>query len=179
VLAVIAVATVAWRLLPDDTEPSKATRTLPRGRILIHPARTPKQCLTEGRDRLDAYNSAVAVRLPCADVPLPRICLAPAGDGDYRIQWRHPQFGTGCLTVMDSGPVKGMLEPRSDCAHATRFLVEPTDTPMAGGYRIRPAPASAGLCIGIAEGDTGQGAEAVQERCTPSAADQQYIIAAQ
>ncbi len=100
------------------------------GWVTIRPAGRTDLCLTDGRDRRGVYGSAVAVHLPCAGAPVPRTYLEPAGAGLYRIQWHHPELGKGCLTVMDTGPVKGMLEPRDDCAGATLFRAEPA----------RPAP---------------------------------------
>ncbi|MFB0621186.1 RICIN domain-containing protein [Streptomyces sp. AGS-58] len=76
---------------------------------------------------------------------------------------------------MSTGPVKGMLEPRMDCAQATLFRMEAASTDRAGGYRLRPADSS--KCIGIAGNASAQGAEAIEEPCT-GAADQRYLIRA-
>ncbi|MFG2512518.1 helix-turn-helix domain-containing protein [Streptomyces sp. NPDC048584] len=163
----------AWGLLHDSSDdPAAAFRAPADGWVTIHPAHTPDLCLTDGRDRDGAYPSAVAAQLPCAQATVPRTYLERAGGNFYRIQWHHPQEGKGCLTVMSSGPVKGMLEPRDDCARATLFRVEAT----AGdgkGFRLRPANSS--MCIGIADNDTAEGAEATEERCT-GAADQRFLI---
>ncbi|MFD7894940.1 helix-turn-helix domain-containing protein [Streptomyces sp. NPDC059743] len=181
-LMVLPLALVAWALLPDDsadpdapTAPATGSRTPADGWVTIRPARTPDLCLTDGRDRDGAYASAVAVQLPCARATVPRTYLEPVGEGMYRIQWHHPQEGRGCLTVMSTGPVKGMLEPRNDCARATLFLLQPTAADSTGSFLLRPANSS--RCTGIADDDTAEGAEATEERCT-GAADQRFLIRA-
>lgn len=179
-LLVPLLALAAWAMFPDDSDdhgaPSgsaTASRAPVDGWVTVRPLRTPDLCLTDGRDRAGAYPNAVAVQLPCARATVPRTYLEPAGEGFYRIQWHHPQEGKGCLTVMSSGPVKGMLEPRNDCAQATLFHVEPASADAADGFRLRPA--HSGRCVGMA-GDVGaEGAEAVEERCT-GAADQRFLI---
>jgi hypothetical protein len=174
------LALVAWRLLPDGSGSPGASggpdvSGIPVGWVTIRPARTPSLCLTDGRDRKGAYANAIAVQLPCVQATVPRTYLEPAGAGLYRIQWHHPQEGKGCLTVMSTGPVKGMLEPRNDCGRATLFRVEATAAGSARRFRLRPANSS--RCIGIAGDDTAAGAEAVEERCT-GAADQRFLIRA-
>ncbi|MET8454229.1 XRE family transcriptional regulator [Streptomyces sp. NPDC005209] len=178
-LTVLLFALATWWLLPDSPDTSgapaaadTASRTPVKGWVTIRPIRTPELCLTDGRDREGAYDSAVAVQLPCAQATVPRTYLEPAGQGLYRIQWHHPQEGTGCLTVMSSGPVKGMLEPRENCAQATVFRIEAT-AGDSQGFRLRPVNSS--MCIGIARNDTTQGAEATEERCT-GAAGQRFLI---
>ncbi|WP_327318031.1 helix-turn-helix transcriptional regulator [Streptomyces sp. NBC_01235] len=152
-----------------------ASRAPVDGWVTVRPVRTPDLCLTDGRDRGGAYGSAVAVQLPCARATVPRTYLEPFGEGLYRIQWHHPQLGKGCLTIMSTGPVKGMLEPRNDCGQATLFRVEAASADDAGGFRLRPAHGS--TCIGMAGDDSTVGAEAVEERCT-GAADQRFLIRA-
>jgi hypothetical protein len=173
------VATVWW-LLPDDPNglgAPTATATAPRapadGWVTIRPARTPDLCLTDGRDRDGAYDSAVAVQLPCAQATVPRTYLEPAGAGLYRVQWHHPQMGKGCLTVMGDDQIKGMLEPRKDCTQGTLFRLEPTAADSARTFRLRPAHTN--QCIGIVDDDTAEGAEAIEERCTGKA-DQRFLI---
>ncbi|MFG2933951.1 XRE family transcriptional regulator [Streptomyces achromogenes] len=175
-LAVLALA--AWALLPDGSKDpggpvsSAAPSLTPAGGWgTIRPARTPDLCVTDGRDRAGAYGSAVAVQLPCAQATVPRTYLEPAGEGLYRIQWHHPQHGKGCLTVMGADQIKGMLEPRRNCAQGTLFRLEPA----AGAFRLRPST-SAG-CLGIVGDDTTAGAEVIEERCT-GAADQRFLIRA-
>ncbi|MFE2588392.1 helix-turn-helix domain-containing protein [Streptomyces anthocyanicus] len=172
-LMVPPLALGAWGLLPDSSGAPAASRAPSEGWVTIRPARTPDLCLTDGRDREGAYASAVAAQLPCARATVPRTYLEPAGDGLYRIQWHHPEEGKGCLTVMSTGPVKGMLEPRDDCSEATRFrLAAAADD--GEGFRLRPADGSG--CIGIADDDdTTVGAEAIEERCT-DAADQRFLV---
>ncbi|MFF4352902.1 XRE family transcriptional regulator [Streptomyces sp. NPDC001530] len=179
-LTVSLLALVIWALASGSSDAPgapAAAATTPRipavGWVTIRPARTPDLCLTDGRDRDGAYASAVAVQLPCAQATVPRTYLEPAGEGLYRIQWHHPQHGRGCLTVMSTGPVKGMLEPRDDCGQATLFRVEATAADSVEGFRLRPANSS--RCIGIADRDTTEEAEAIQERCTGTA-DQRFLI---
>ncbi|WP_244315824.1 helix-turn-helix domain-containing protein [Streptomyces albidochromogenes] len=169
-------AVVLWMLLPDSSDgPGRqaadagALRAPTDGWVTIRIARAPELCLTDGRDRRGAYADAVAVQLPCARAPVPRTYLEPAGEGLYRVQWHHPQQGKGCLTVMSTGPVKGMLEPRDNCGGATLFHVEAT----AGGHRLRPNHSS--QCVGISGDETNEAAEAILERCT-GAADQRFLI---
>ncbi|MEU4979682.1 helix-turn-helix transcriptional regulator [Streptomyces sp. NPDC021969] len=171
-LMVPPLALGAWGLLPDSSGAPAASQAPTEGWVTIRPARTPDLCLTDGRDREGAYASAVAAQLPCARATVPRTYLEPAGDGLYRIQWHHPEEGKGCLTVMSTGPVKGMLEPRDDCSEATLFrLAAAADD--GEGFRLRPADGSG--CIGIADDDTTVGAEAIEERCT-DAPDQRFFV---
>ncbi|MGW2057839.1 helix-turn-helix domain-containing protein [Streptomyces sp. NPDC001840] len=190
---VLPLALAAWALFPDGSgdpstpaasgpsavpgpsaAPAAASRTPADGWVTIRPARTPSLCLTDGRDRDGTYASAVAVQLPCTQATVPRTYLEPVGEGLYRIQWHHPQEGRGCLTVMSTGPVKGMLEPRNNCAPATLFRLQPA-TDSTGGFQLRPANSS--RCIGIVDNDIAKGAEATEERCT-GAADQHFLVRA-
>ncbi|WP_447035138.1 RICIN domain-containing protein [Streptomyces sp. DSM 118878] len=139
----------------------------------IRPAGAPSLCVTEGRDRKGLYQSAVAVQRDCAQATLPRTYLEEVGAGRYRIQWHHPEFGIGCLTVMNGGPVPGMLEPWDACAAATVFLVEAVETPVPGGFRIREE--STGQCVGMAGGGTSAGVEVTRQACT-SAVSQEFFI---
>ncbi|MEU4656023.1 XRE family transcriptional regulator [Streptomyces sp. NPDC023723] len=168
-LAVSLLALVAWTLLSGDSARSGPAAAPADGWVTIRPARTADLCLTDGRDREGAYGSAVAVQLPCAQAPVPRTYLEPMGEELYRIQWHHPQMGKGCLTVMGEDQLKGMLEPREDCAQGTLFRLEPA----TGAFRLRPATSSG--CIGIVGDDTTAGAEAIEEPCT-GAADQRFIV---
>ncbi|WP_280889514.1 helix-turn-helix transcriptional regulator [Streptomyces sp. LBL] len=173
-LLVPVLALAAWELLPDSSDgPAADSRTPTDGWVTIRPARTPDLCVTDGRERRGLYGSAIAVQLPCAQATVPRTYLEPAGENLYRIQWHHPQEGKGCLTVMSTGPVKDMIEPRNDCAQATLFRLEPADADRAGGFRLRPVHSS--HCIGIVDDDTAEGAEAIEERCT-GRADQLFLL---
>ncbi|WP_327292774.1 RICIN domain-containing protein [Streptomyces sp. NBC_01198] len=172
-LVVLGLALAAWALLPDS--PGTSSRLPADGWVTIRPARTPDLCLTDGRDRKGAYDNAVAVQLPCAQAAVPRTYLEPVGEGLYRIQWLHPVEGKGCLAVMSTGPVKGMLQPLNDCAKATLFRLEPAGSAGAEDFRFRPVNSS--RCIGIAGDDTSEGAEATEEQCT-HAADQRFLIRA-
>ncbi|MEU6366928.1 XRE family transcriptional regulator [Streptomyces sp. NPDC046931] len=179
-LVVPPLALAAWGLFPGGSDDSgapaasaTASRPVTDGWVTIRPARTPALCLTDGRDRGGAYPNAVAVQLPCARATVPRTYLEPVGGGLYRIQWHHPQEGRGCLTVMSAGPVKGMLEPRDDCARATLFRLEPAAADGSAGYRLRVTPG--GRCVGIVDDDTTEGAEAAEEPCT-GGSDQRFVV---
>ncbi|MFE6174472.1 XRE family transcriptional regulator [Streptomyces sp. NPDC056464] len=170
-LVVPMLALVTWGLLSGDSAEQGTPGSPADGWVTIRPARTADLCLTDGRDRDGVYDSAVAVQLPCAQAPVPRTYLEPTGEGLYRIQWHHPQMGKGCLTVMGDDQIKGMLEPRQNCAQGTLFRLEPS----AGAFRLRPAGGSG--CIGIVDNDTTVGAEAIEERCS-GAADQRFLVRA-
>ncbi|MGW1598675.1 helix-turn-helix domain-containing protein [Streptomyces sp. NPDC002343] len=178
-------ATLGAGSLFDASAPPTAPPAMPVSglRILavgswarIHPARTPGLCLTEGRDRRGRYKTAVAAQRPCAKAALPHVFLEPLAKDIVQIQWHHPRFGIGCLTVLRDGPGRDLLEPRDDCAdddRAQRFRVEPFGPSAAGRFRIRPVVT--GQCLSLRDQDTGDGAEVVQGRCS-GAADQDFLI---
>jgi hypothetical protein len=181
VLGAALVAVGVWGLLPAGSggqgEPVVAAddpSTPTDGWVTIRPAHEADLCLTDGRDRGGAYDSAVVVQLPCDQAPVPRTYLEPAGEGLYRVQWHHPQEGKGCLTVMGGGPVKGMIEPRDDCTRATLFRLEPAPDGSAG-FRFRPT--RSGQCVGTAGRTAAEGAEAVQEPCADTP-DQYFVVRA-
>ncbi|MET9557294.1 XRE family transcriptional regulator [Streptomyces sp. NPDC006645] len=172
-ILLLAAGALALAYVLNGSGSSSAAEGPAEGWSQIRPAATPDLCLTEGRARNGRYDSAVAVQHPCADAAPPRVYLEGVGDGLYRVQWHHPEFGKGCLTALTSGPVQGMFEPRDNCDEATRFHVEPADAPLADGYRLRLADSE--LCVGIVDGETGPGAEAIQQECGEQA-DQQFLV---
>ncbi|MET9962807.1 helix-turn-helix domain-containing protein [Streptomyces sp. NPDC006326] len=131
----------------------------------IRPARTPELCLTAGKERSGRYGSEVAVQRPCAE-PGPRTFLQPVGDDLAAIKWEHPTSkAMGCLTVLDSGPAKGLVEPQDDCGagrDAQLFRIERFGT-TAEGYRLRSARTA--NCLGVLDGETVAGAEVVPQPC--------------
>ncbi|MEW2439628.1 XRE family transcriptional regulator [Streptomyces caniferus] len=142
----------------------------------IHPARTPKLCLTEGRDRTGRYPTAIAAQRSCTNVALPQVFLEPLGKEIVQIQWHHPKYGIGCLTVLLKGPGIDLLEPRDDCADDNRtqqFHIERFGPPDTVHFRIRPV--ITGRCLGLRHQDTQDGAEVVQGRCS-GATDQDFLI---
>ncbi|MGY0067178.1 helix-turn-helix domain-containing protein [Streptomyces sp. QTS137] len=142
----------------------------------IHPARTPELCLTEGRDRTGRYQTAVAAQRPCTKAVLPLVFLEPLGKDTVQIQWHHPKYGIGCLTVLLKGPGRDLLEPRDDCADDNRtqqFRIEPFGPPATAHFRVRPVVT--GRCLSLRDQDTEDGAEIVQGRCS-GAADQDFLI---
>jgi hypothetical protein len=163
---------------PPPTD-APAGRQPAAGWSRIRPAHTMTAdlCLTEGRERDGSSSRPIAAQQPCAQATPPRTSLQPLGDGIFRIWWNHPRHGPGCLTVMDGGKGQGYrIEPWDDCPDTRdfqKFRVEPVDTPLPGGYRLRPVHSD--LCIGFADPDAVVGAEANQEHCT-GAADQEFMI---
>ncbi|MEV0123322.1 RICIN domain-containing protein [Streptomyces sp. NPDC050703] len=142
----------------------------------IHPARTPELCLTEGRDRTGRYETAVAAQRRCGKSGSPQLYLEPVGRDTVQIQWHHPKYGIGCLTVLPSGPGRDLLEPRDDCAEdnrAQQFRIERFGPPSTGHFRIRPV--GSGHCLSLRHQDTHDGAEIIQGRCS-GAADQDFRI---
>ncbi|MET9372502.1 helix-turn-helix domain-containing protein [Streptomyces griseoflavus] len=142
----------------------------------VHPARTPELCLTEGRDRTGRYPTAVAAQLPCTGAALPQVFLEPLDKNIVQIQWHHPKYGIGCLTVLSRGPGRDLLEPRDDCADdngAQRFRIERFGSFAPVHFRIRPVVT--GHCLSLRNQDTEDGAEVVQGRCS-GAPDQEFLI---
>lgn len=143
---------------------------------LIHPARTPQLCLTEGRDRTGRYATAVVAQKPCTQAALPHVFVEPIGQDTVQIQWHHPEYGIGCLTVLLDGPGRDLLEPRDDCADdnpAQRFRIEPFGPEAAAHFRIRPVGTD--QCLSLRDQDTAADTEVVQGRCS-SAPDQEFLI---
>ncbi|WP_244329975.1 RICIN domain-containing protein [Streptomyces platensis] len=125
----------------------------------IHPARTPELCLTEGKDRTGRCQTAIAAQQNCEKAIQPRVFLEPLGKNIVQIQWHHPKYGIGCLTVLANGPERNLLERYG-----------PPDT---AHFRIRPVIAN--QCLSLSDQDTIEGAEIVQGRCS-GAADQNFLI---
>ncbi|MGW6741541.1 helix-turn-helix domain-containing protein [Streptomyces sp. NPDC055025] len=158
--------------------PSVAPARSPvQGRSRIRPIGSPGSCLTEGRAAGGVYGSAVAVQGPCTGSAQPRTYLKAVGDGLFHIQWEHPvDGGIGCLTVLDSGPVKDFLEPWDDCGRtrlSQHFRMEAVDEPVPGGYRIRPAHTD--LCVSIRGQTRDTTREAVQKPCDGEAWQEFFV----
>ncbi|MEU7089233.1 XRE family transcriptional regulator [Streptomyces achromogenes] len=142
----------------------------------IHPARTPELCLTEGRDRTGRYRTAVAAQRLCGEAGLPQVYLEPVAENTVQIQWHHPKYGIGCLTVLSKGAARNLLEPRDDCAddnQAQRFRIESIGPRATARFLIRPAVT--GQCLSLRDQDTEEGTEIVQGRCS-GAGDQDFLI---
>ncbi|MGW3426145.1 helix-turn-helix domain-containing protein [Streptomyces phaeochromogenes] len=142
----------------------------------IHPVRTSEFCVTEGRDRTGHYKTAVAAQQLCAEAVQPRVFLEPLGKNIVQIQWHHPKYSIGCLTVLLKGPGRDLLEPRDDCAdddRAQQFRIDPVGPSAAAHFRLRPV--STGRCLSLRDQGTGVGTEIVQGRCS-GAADQEFQI---
>ncbi|MFI1420066.1 RICIN domain-containing protein [Streptomyces sp. NPDC020731] len=132
----------------------------------IRRAQFPELCVTAGSERSRRYPSEVAVQRPCAEPGGPRTFFQPVGDDLTNIKWEHPvDKGMGCLTILDSGPVAGLVEPWDECRpdmDAQLFRIERFG-PEADGYRLRRAHTD--HCLGIRDGEATSGAEAVQQPC--------------
>ncbi|MER6528589.1 RICIN domain-containing protein [Streptomyces sp. NPDC001508] len=143
----------------------------------IHPARTPEMCITEGRDRTHRYTTAVAAQYPCKNADEPHTYIEPLGDNLVQIQWHHPKYEIGCLTVLLDGPGRDLIEPREDCTEdnpAQTFRIEPIGPPAAAHFRIRPVATD--QCLSLRDQDVDDGAEIVQGRCS-GARDQKFLVA--
>ncbi|MFC9228566.1 helix-turn-helix domain-containing protein [Streptomyces decoyicus] len=164
-------ATDAARARPPEILPVRSAGSWAR----IRPARPAGLCLTAGRERSGRYRSEVAVQRPCTE-PGPRTFLQPAAGDLTAIKWEHPVTkGMGCLTILDSGPAQGLVEPQQNCQtdkDAQLFRIE-RYSPTAQGYRLRRAQTD--LCLGIRDGAAAAGAEAVQEPCGARPA-QRFLI---
>ncbi|MEV7230780.1 helix-turn-helix domain-containing protein [Polymorphospora sp. NPDC051019] len=161
----------------DENAPTPAVQPPADGIYLIRTAGAPHMCLTEGRDRQGRYQHAVAAQVPCASA-IPQTSLKATGNGLFFIRWRHPDGGIGCLTVLQAGPIRDMLEPREDCSDenpAQHFRFEPVaddTTPRTGRLRA----AGSGLCLGLLDPTGAEtAAEAVQEPCDQHI-DQRFVL---
>jgi hypothetical protein len=180
-VSAVLAALGTFMLFRDDAQPQADSRDRPApadGWYRIRPAHIPGRdlCFGEGRERNRRTVRDLMVQRPCADV-VPDTYLERVGVGVYHIQWHHPQNGVGCLTVDDALPGPGALVKPADCTGAPhqRYLLEPVDTPVAGGFRMRPV--HSGLCLGVLGGveDVEPGAEAVQTSCSGQA-DQEFLL---
>ncbi|WP_326609457.1 XRE family transcriptional regulator [Streptomyces scopuliridis] len=179
VVVALALASTSWFLMPDG-ESTPTAGAVAEGWSRIRPVGSPSLCVTEGRQRSGAYKNAIAVQRSCAQAVPPRTFVKAVGDGTYYIQWDHPDEGVGCLTVLESGPAKGLLEPWEDCSSSRlsqHFRMEPVNGPRQGAYRLRPA--HSGLCVGINDSEVGaSAAEVIQQPCTGKS-DQEFYIEAE
>lgn len=151
---VVVVSVGTWFAVSSSRkEESADSRTpVPDSPVRIRPVAAPELCLTDGHVRDGSYGPLVAVQRPCNAVAPQTTTLEPLGSGTYRIAWTHPQFGKGCLKVLESG----LLEPWDDCAKATPFTLERSEDQ----YTLRVDGRG---CVGI-EG-TGESAEAHVGEC--------------
>ncbi|MFI8849692.1 helix-turn-helix domain-containing protein [Streptomyces sp. NPDC053499] len=168
-----AAATDATGRAADDAGAGAASAAadVPRGAVRLRPLSAPRLCLTDGLVRDRRYDSQVAVQRPCTRTrPQTTELRAEPGSGRYRIQWHHPEFGTGCLKVLGTGAGKDLLEPWDACDRAELFRLVPVRG--RNTYALRT---ETGRCVGIARPATVEGTEAVAQRCT-TARNQMFRI---
>ncbi|WP_030862168.1 helix-turn-helix domain-containing protein [Streptomyces sp. NRRL S-37] len=161
----------------DDTK-SATTPTTP-GYSRIRPARAPEFCLTDGEVRRNGASKLLAVQRPCAEAVPPRVYLQGADDGRYQIQFRHPEHGTGCLTVLGDGAFQDTLEPWDDCragGDSQWFRLERADG--AGRWRLHSARDD-GLCLGIRGGAKEVGAAVMMEPCVERGGEDRVFLIGQ
>ncbi|MBP2336128.1 hypothetical protein JOF41_002306 [Saccharothrix coeruleofusca] len=164
--AVAASAVLTGSELPED------------GWYRLRPAHVADRdlCLGEGRERNQRTDRPLAVQRPCQGL-VPDTYLESLGSGVYLIKWRSDQEGWGCLSVDDASlEDETLIAPRT-CTGAAheRFLLEPVDTPVPGGFVLRPV--HSGKCVGVLGGpaDVDAGAEATQSSCSGKA-DQEFLL---
>ncbi|MFI5569035.1 helix-turn-helix domain-containing protein [Streptomyces sp. NPDC051740] len=176
---VVLLAVGAVVLLPQDdgAENTKSAATpTTSGYSRIRPARAPELCLTDGDVRVDGESKLLAVQRPCAEAVPPRVYLQRADEGRYQIQFRHPEHGTGCLTVLGDGVFKGTLEPWEDCragGNSQWFRAERADG--SDRWRLRSAQDDA-LCVGVRGDAEEAGAAFVAEHCAERGGDDQVFL---
>ncbi|MFF4954521.1 helix-turn-helix domain-containing protein [Streptomyces chattanoogensis] len=174
-LAALLVIVGVRLLIGDGAEPqSTDAAPLPTGEVSIRPASAPGLCVTDGRVLRAHRYRTVAVQRPCKEAVPPRTYLKVAGADRYRIQWDHPDEGTGCLVLLRDPALDGLLEPHDDCTPtgpAERFRVEPVGKSV---YRIRPGDGD-DRCLGVQGGGGARGTVVRAERCT-EADSQKFLI---
>lgn len=159
-LAAVAVVSVGtWYAVSFNRTETREV-SVPTSTARIRPVAAPDLCLTDGHVRDGRYGALVAVQRPCSAVAPQTTTIEPVGSGTYRIAWHHPDFGKGCLKVLESG----LLEPWDDCTKASQFVIERADD----GYVLRVEGRG---CVRIA--GSGEGAEALVGDC-----DQRFFIEA-
>ncbi|WP_157878503.1 helix-turn-helix domain-containing protein [Streptomyces chattanoogensis] len=174
-LAALLVIVGVRLLIGDGAEPqSTAAAPLPTGEVSIRPASAPGLCVTDGRVLRAHRYRTVAVQRPCKEAVPPRTYLKVAGADRYRIQWDHPDEGTGCLVLLRDPALDGLLEPHDDCTPtgpAERFRVESAGKSV---YRIRPGDGD-DRCLAVQGGGGARGTVVRAERCT-EADSQKFLI---
>ncbi|MFI2714217.1 hypothetical protein ACH495_29265 [Micromonospora sp. NPDC018662] len=161
---------------PATAGPRHLTTEAQGSAVRVRPAQAPDLCIGEGRDSAGRLSDPVAAQRPCGGAVPPTTVLQLVGGDLYHLKWDHPQEGIGCLTVIDDGPAATMLMPWNDCAAdrpAQVFRMEPVDTPVPEGFRIRSA--SGTFCLGIRDNALTPYAELVQETCTGEG-NQEFLI---
>ncbi|MGW3150130.1 RICIN domain-containing protein [Streptomyces sp. NPDC001177] len=170
-VAVLVVTAAVWTLSDrgeghegsaGTSVPPVAGTAPPNGWVTIRVADDPDLCLTDGRVADWRYTPLVAVQRPCDEASPQSTLLEPLGQGLYRIQWHHPDYGKGCLKALTSGSGKGLLEPMDDCTQGSAFSIEPSGQLGRGAFVLRVEGEG---CVGIAHSGADPGTEAVMQRC--------------
>jgi hypothetical protein len=184
-LAVVAAAVAAvvwWPKTGADSGPSSASGRTPEvlavpsagSWVRIRHAGAPELCLTEGREHTGRYDSAVAVLRPCAEPAGPRVFLQPNGTELATIKWENPvDHGMGCLTVVETGFIKDMLEPQDNCVEGKTEQLFRIEHVGDRHYRLR-TPGS-DLCLGLRENLIVVDTEALRQPCATQP-DQKFLI---
>jgi len=188
VLTVVAAAMAAvvwWTKTDVDSGPTSASVDTPvypevlplpsaGSWVRIRPAGAPELCLTEGREHTGRYGSAVAVLRPCTEPTGPRVFLQPVGTELATIKWENPvDHGMGCLTVMDTGPAKDMLEPQNNCIEGKSEQLFRIEHVGDRHYRLRTPDRD--LCLGLRENLTVVDTEALRQPCA-TRPEQKFLI---
>ncbi|MBP2182684.1 RICIN domain-containing protein [Amycolatopsis magusensis] len=183
-VAVVVVALVMTTWWPRTGPPDPDADAPPRREILalssagswirLQSAGAPELCLTEGRERTGRYDSAVAVLRSCGEPGGPRVFLQPVGTDRTTIKWEHPVTRImGCLTVVDTEVIKGMLEPQENCVDGNEDQLFHIERAGEQSYRLR-TPGS-DLCVGLRDDLIAIDAEAIREPCAAEK-DQEFLF---
>lgn len=169
--AVVLLALTGWALAAADTgaddarNPTSAAAgvgpPLPQGPVRIRPVLAEQLCLTDGP--VPSHDALVAVQRPCGEVAPQVTRLKPLDNGAFRIEWQHPDHGTGCLNALaGNAATAGLLEPWEACEQTSRFRLERSRSEADDHYVIRVDGRG---CVGIRDSATTEGADAVVEPC--------------
>ncbi|MER7310024.1 helix-turn-helix domain-containing protein [Streptomyces griseoluteus] len=167
-LAVLsAVPVTIWVLgfsgAPGGSKGKPDRTALPQGPVQIRPVLAHGLCLTDGH--AEGYEPLVAVQRPCEDVAPQQTELVPAADDTFRVQWYHPDHGTGCLNSVNVGTGAALLEPWDDCGKTSRFRIAPTGSGRSDQYVLRLVGDG---CVGMSGSGTVAGVPAVTQPCDGS-----------
>lgn len=181
VAAAAVVGVVWWPRTGPGNEPASVSSNVPvlslpsaGSWVRMRAASAPELCLTDGREHTGRYRSAIAVLRPCGEPAGPRVFVQPVGTDLTMIKWEHPvDHSMGCLTVLESGVVKDMLEPQPNCVEGRPEQLFRIEQAGAHSYRLRTP--NSNLCVGLRENLTSIDTEALREPCATEP-DQEFLI---